>query len=791
MPLQGTNLFSRINLHPFQQETDPYPTKILSYAENGDVNISDYSELTKSEIYTIHESSVSNIRNDQPSFVTLDNGDVLCAFNHFGASGSDIDTAYIAGKLSSDGGKTWGSVFTLQSNASGAINTLVPSLYKRDDGKILMLFLVTTEPVPTPESKIYKKVFNQDITVFEAETEIPIATGYYSPGSDRIFKDDSNGNLLYSTSVLVSGTGVSFGSVYKSTILISEDEGATWTNIDLSIGVDKLILNNTIGGSTEPGIYYTPQGLVCYFRTLTGYTYAVMLDEDYLPAGEEFILFPSANAMSSVKWIESLNGAAATRTRLLDNNPIGDNVRKYLDILVSTDGIYNWSVVDEIDHAIQDTNWYVNQPVIFEYNNKVLVGYNKSVTGSNTASLLLKIYPKNFLKYSYTPEPETGISQDRGRLISGIQEIYSNNDTRNASAVHYPKGGIYSFLGPSKVGAFKITLPNNKNAFITIKGFIYINSDNSSLSFEISCNTSDMTINTVRIDGYRVSTNINVRFVNGTNPKIFIGELTKNWVYPSLIITEVSGFFDTRLNDISEGWNVDIEPTSFGTVVSTKNPINNVVVEGGTTLLKDGTAGINLKMERGTGGVAWGQGLNSDDLILYNKALDSVKQRWHASGRSTIGGLTDAGFMLDVQGTFRSSGTATVATPTEAGHAVTKGYADALARPYKVYTAIINQTGTSAPTATVLENTLGGTVAFTYTSVGTYVATLTGAFTADKTICFVHNNPAWSSSPGAPTGISAFRIDNNTVGIRTVSTSPTGMTDGAMINASFEIRVYN
>ena len=35
-------------------------------------------------------------------------------------------------------------------------------------------------------------------------------------------------------------------------------------------------------------------------------------------------------------------------------------------------------------------------------------------------------------------------------------------------------------------------------------------------------------------------------------------------------------------------------------------------------------------------------------------------------------------------------------------------------RPYKVYTALLSQSGTNAPTAIVLENTLGVDVSFTY-----------------------------------------------------------------------------
>ncbi len=41
-------------------------------------------------------------------------------------------------------------------------------------------------------------------------------------------------------------------------------------------------------------------------------------------------------------------------------------------------------------------------------------------------------------------------------------------------------------------------------------------------------------------------------------------------------------------------------------------------------------------------------------------------------------------------------------------------------RPYKVYTALLSQTGTSNPVATVLENTLGGAVTVVRNSLGLY-----------------------------------------------------------------------
>lgn len=52
---------------------------------------------------------------------------------------------------------------------------------------------------------------------------------------------------------------------------------------------------------------------------------------------------------------------------------------------------------------------------------------------------------------------------------------------------------------------------------------------------------------------------------------------------------------------------------------------------------------------------------------------------------------------------------------------------------YKKYVALITQTGTNNPVATVLENTIGDIV-WTRISMGLYAGTSTGSFTQNKTI---------------------------------------------------------
>ena len=91
--------------------------------------------------------------------------------------------------------------------------------------------------------------------------------------------------------------------------------------------------------------------------------------------------------------------------------------------------------------------------------------------------------------------------------------------------------------------------------------------------------------------------------------------------------------------------------------------------------------------------------------------------------------------------------------PTQEGSVLTNvngRWGEGQVRAYKVYTALLTQTGTDAPVATVLENTLGGTVVWTYSNVGEYTATLSSAFTTNKVFFiergkrdFVGEGPPW------------------------------------------------
>ena len=104
--------------------------------------------------------------------------------------------------------------------------------------------------------------------------------------------------------------------------------------------------------------------------------------------------------------------------------------------------------------------------------------------------------------------------------------------------------------------------------------------------------------------------------------------------------------------------------------------------------------------------------------------------------------------------------------------------ANAINLGYTSYVALVNQTGTAAPTATVLQNTTGGTIAWVRDSLGNYGGVITGgAFTAGKTLVFI-NQGGGTSTANIQWSSSATKV--------IISTGA----DNVLAKASIEVRIY-
>lgn len=110
-------------------------------------------------------------------------------------------------------------------------------------------------------------------------------------------------------------------------------------------------------------------------------------------------------------------------------------------------------------------------------------------------------------------------------------------------------------------------------------------------------------------------------------------------------------------------------------------------------------------------------------------------------------------------------------------------------RPFKVYTALLTQTSSNAPVATVLQNTLSGAIVWTRTNTGVYAGTLASEFVEGKTVVILLNPAALAN--GSAHRVLFTWVSANAVGIATYSDEYSSAADAVLENTPIEIRVYD
>lgn len=107
---------------------------------------------------------------------------------------------------------------------------------------------------------------------------------------------------------------------------------------------------------------------------------------------------------------------------------------------------------------------------------------------------------------------------------------------------------------------------------------------------------------------------------------------------------------------------------------------------------------------------------------------------------------------------------------------------------YKIYTALISQSGTDAPTARILQNTLGYIPSFAYYTVGSYGIILTNA-PYDK--IYTPTQYLYKTTSSNDTSITVITEDDNLITINTRVATTDTTSDNKLSDFTIEIRVYN
>jgi hypothetical protein len=199
------------------------------------------------------------------------------------------------------------------------------------------------------------------------------------------------------------------------------------------------------------------------------------------------------------------------------------------------------------------------------------------------------------------------------------------------------------------------------------------------------------------------------------------------------------------------------------------------IVRGGTGLSGIGAIGQVLRV------AASGTGLEYFTPIRVDStAYHTIGQ---ASDSSYFTIITPDGRVDTVRFVGESSGGITQSQLDDSTAAIRND----LTRPYKVYCALLTQTGTNAPSATILENTTGFTFTFSRTNVGTYFATASGTVNDAHHIVVGIFSPPVNLTPvfirSSNYGATALRFD-------TYQMSDQTHVDGYLFQTFIEIRLY-
>jgi len=210
--------------------------------------------------------------------------------------------------------------------------------------------------------------------------------------------------------------------------------------------------------------------------------------------------------------------------------------------------------------------------------------------------------------------------------------------------------------------------------------------------------------------------------------------------------------------DINGGYeeidSINIAPTSR--IATTYN--NNQVADGALV------SGFNNLVSSGKGVIVTG----NDNIVGDGASNISITS---STGVTVLAGISNVSVT-------NSSGI----TISESNISYNNGIKSYNNITYKKYVALLKQTGTTAPVATIIENTLTDLITWTYNGVGNYTGTLTSEFTQYKTLIF-HNNTSQ--------GFTYINWQNeDEIDVETWDTTGASA-NGQLDYMTIEIRVYN
>jgi len=233
----------------------------------------------------------NNPRNSEGDFITLKDGRILFIYSHYtGTSGDDNAHAYLAGRYSTDKGKTWSEDVKIIEQ-EGTMNVMSVSLLRLQNGEIAFFYLRKNSEIDC--------IPLLRISTDEAKTwsdPIPCITdkpGYFVLNNNRVIQL-KNGRLLLAVALHQSPDEKEAASVGRLWSYYSDDNGRTWNCSTEASNPGAIV-------TQEPGVIELKNGdILMFIRTTAGvqyFSYSKDKGETWSPVEPSSIKSPCSPAI--------------------------------------------------------------------------------------------------------------------------------------------------------------------------------------------------------------------------------------------------------------------------------------------------------------------------------------------------------------------------------------------------------------------------------------------------------------------------------------------------------------
>lgn len=307
----------------------------------------------------------NNPRNSEGDFITLRDGRILFVYSHYtGNSSDDHASAFLAGRYSGDGGKTWTTNDQVIIEKEGDMNVMSVSLLRLKNGKIALFYLKKnslTDCIPQMRSS------SDEGKTWSAPTPcITDRKNYFVLNNNRVIQLKS-GRLLMPVAMHDTKPGESFNNQGVLYCYYSDDSGKTWRS-SAEIPNPGNILTQ------EPGVVELKDGRVMMFIRTDSGVQQLSYSKD---KGKTWSALEPSTIASPVSPASLVRVPSSGKLLLVWNNNDGSNPktkgrRTPLTTAISSDEGKTWSSLKNIEDDPKGSFCYT---AIHFTKDHVLLGY--------------------------------------------------------------------------------------------------------------------------------------------------------------------------------------------------------------------------------------------------------------------------------------------------------------------------------------------------------------------------------------------------------------------------------